>query len=271
MKKSILITLVAVLGLVFAFGGCSKTEENQATTASQDSEQVAASAPAADPNVWRGTVAETMDAGGYTYVLLDQEGTQRWVAGPVVKVAVGDKIIMGAGMEMRNFKSNALDRTFEAIYFVAAIEPDDGHSHAADETHGTTPAAKPQGGMPGMMGGGGSSGHTTTDVAGVEGVDKAAGGVTVAELYGQSADLANQSVTLRGRVVKFTPNIMGTNWIHVQDGTGSQGTHDLTVTTSATVQVGDMVVIKGAVTVNKDFGAGYRYAVIIENADVTVE
>ena len=122
--------------------------------------------------------------------------------------------------------------------------------------------------MPGMMGGGGSSGHTTTDVAGVEGVDKAAGGVTVAEIYGQSADLANQSVTLRGRVVKFTPNIMGTNWIHVQDGTGSEGTHDLTVTTSATVQVGDLVVIKGAVTVNKDFGAGYRYAVIVEDASM---
>ena len=108
-------------------------------------------------------------------------------------------------------------------------------------------------------------------MAGVEGVEKASGGVTVAEIYGQSAGLAGQNVTLRGRVVKFTPNIMGTNWIHVQDGTGSQGTHDLTVTTSATVQVGDMVVVKGAVTVDKDFGAGYRYAVIIENADVTVE
>ena len=271
MKKSILITLVAVLGLLVAFAGCSKTEENQAATTTQDSEQVAASAPAADPNVWRGTVAETMDSGGYTYALLDMDDTQKWVAGPVTTVAVGDKVIMSAGMEMRNFKSNSMDRTFDVIYFVAAIEPDDGHSHAADGSHDSTPAAKPQGGMPGMMGGGGSSGHTTTDVAGVEGVDKAAGGVTVAEIYGQSADLANQSVTLRGRVVKFTPNIMGTNWIHVQDGTGSEGTHDLTVTTSATVQVGDLVVIKGAVTVNKDFGAGYRYAVIIENADITVE
>ena len=108
-------------------------------------------------------------------------------------------------------------------------------------------------------------------MAGVEGVEKASGGVTVAELYGQSASLAGQPVVLRGRVVKFTPNIMGTNWLHIQDGTGSQGTHDLTVTTGAAVQVGDLVVVKGPVTVDKDFGAGYRYAVIVEDATVTVE
>ena len=90
-------------------------------------------------------------------------------------------------------------------------------------------------------------------------------------LYGQSASLAGQPVVLRGRVVKFTPNIMGTNWLHIQDGTGSQGTHDLTVTTSATVQVGDMVVVKGAVTANKDFGAGYAFPVLVEDATIAAE
>jgi len=76
---------------------------------------------------------------------------------------------------------------------------------------------------------------------------------------------------VRGQVVKFTPNIMGTNWVHIQDGTGSGATADLTVTTSAVVATGDLVVVEGSLTVNKDFGAGYKYDAIIEGAKVTKE
>ena len=76
---------------------------------------------------------------------------------------------------------------------------------------------------------------------------------------------------VRGKVVKFTPEIMGKNWIHLQDGTGAAGTNDLTVTTSAMAKKGDTVVISGALVIDKDFGYGYAYDVIIEDADVTVE
>ena len=72
-------------------------------------------------------------------------------------------------------------------------------------------------------------------------------------------------------MVKFNANILGTNWIHIQDGTGEKGMNDLTVTSSQRVKVGDTVVIRGRVTVEKDFGAGYKYDVIVENATVTVE
>lgn len=256
--------VILVLALAFPVAGCGDQVEQQATetaeTTSTPATTQSAAVPLDESGTWRGTVAETMDGGGYTYVLLDTGSEQRWVAGPTTTVAVGDKVAMQPGMLMRDFPSKSLDRTFAEIYFVGGIELGNGQ--------GTAPGADPHTGMD--MGGDASS-HTTLENAGVEGVEKLAGGVTIAEIYGGAGDLAGQNVKLRARVVKFTPNIMGTNWAHLQDGTGAEGTHDLTVTTAAVLQVGDLVVVEGALTIDKDFGAGYRYAVIIEGADVTKE
>ncbi len=96
---------------------------------------------------------------------------------------------------------------------------------------------------------------------------------TVADLYAKKDELAGKQVTLRGKVMKFSPMIMGKNWIHVQDGSGeaSAGNNDMTVTTSQSANVGDTVLVKGTLVANKDFGAGYSYDVIVEDAEVTVE
>jgi hypothetical protein len=64
---------------------------------------------------------------------------------------------------------------------------------------------------------------------------------------------------------------MGKNWIHLQDGTGDNGSNDLTVTTDSTVNVGDTVLVSGVLNTDKDFGYGYQYAVIVEDAKITVE
>lgn len=110
-----------------------------------------------------------------------------------------------------------------------------------------------------------------TDVN-LSGIAKAEGGQTVADVYAGKTDLEGETVTVRGKVVKVNAGIMGRNWLHVRDGSGGDGTNDLTVTTSEPVPaVGDLVVISGAVALNKDFGMGYRYPVIVENAAVTVE
>ncbi|MGW8313899.1 MAG: nucleotide-binding protein, partial [Desulfuromonadales bacterium] len=76
---------------------------------------------------------------------------------------------------------------------------------------------------------------------------------------------------VRGKVVKFSPQIMGKNWIHIQDGTGEAGSNDLTVTTNTTANVGDTVVISGTLTADKDFGYGYQYSVLVEDAEVATE
>jgi hypothetical protein len=112
----------------------------------------------------------------------------------------------------------------------------------------------------------GSSRTVVTD-AHAESVDKAEGGYTVEEILSRSSELDGQKVKVRGRVVKFTADIMGTNWMHIQDGTQS----DLTVTTDTLVAKGDLVLVEGILSVNKDFGAGYVYPAIIEKATVTKE
>ena len=107
----------------------------------------------------------------------------------------------------------------------------------------------------------------------VSDVKKAEGGRTIAEIYADKTELAGEEVTLRGKVVKFLPQIMGKNWLHVRDGTGDAdaGTNDLTVTTASAAQVGDTVLITGKVLLDKDFGFGYKYDVLIEEAQVVVE
>jgi len=105
----------------------------------------------------------------------------------------------------------------------------------------------------------------------LSGIDKAADGVTVAELFATKDQLAGQPVTLRGKVVKVNAGIMGTNWLHVRDGSGAEGANNITITTDQMAEVGDVVLVTGVLTVDKDFGMGYEYDAIIEQGEVTVE
>jgi hypothetical protein len=100
-------------------------------------------------------------------------------------------------------------------------------------------------------------------------IQKAKGGYTVAELYAKKAQLAGKKVSVRGKVVKVNPQIMGKNWIHLQDGTGKPGTNDITLTTNATATVGAVVLATCTLAKDKDFGSGYKYDVILENCTLS--
>ena len=119
-----------------------------------------------------------------------------------------------------------------------------------------------------------SSGGSTRAIVSFTGIkvekSTAQNGYTVGELFAKAVNLNNQKVTVKGRVVKISPNIMGKNWIHIQDGTGDQtkNTHDLVVTSSAIVEKGTIVSLEGVLAAGKDFGSGYRYDVLIEDAVV---
>jgi hypothetical protein len=93
--------------------------------------------------------------------------------------------------------------------------------------------------------------------------------VNIATLYKDKTALAGKQVQLKGKVVKVNNGIMNRNWLHVQDGSGDANSNDLTVTTAQTAKLGDQVVVKGVVVLNKDFGAGYNYALLLEDASVT--
>jgi len=264
-KKSVLplmlVAILMVLGLTACGENAGDTQSDMsATTTEQAVAQETAAAQPANPNAWQGKVMETMDAGGYTYVHIDTGSEQIWAAGPVTPVKVGQEMSIDKGMPMQNFHSKALERDFDMIYFVGSFP-------------GADQPANPHGGMGGMGGTGDATGggHSVVEKTEVSSVAKADGGYTVEEIFTQSAQLSGKPVKVRGQVVKFTANIMGTNWAHIQDGTGSGATGDLTVTTSDMVAVGDIVVVEGSLTVDKDFGAGYKYAAIVEGAKLTKE
>jgi hypothetical protein len=216
----------------------------------------AADPPAPAQQVATGTVVETLDASSYTYVRVKLDQGEIWAAASHFDVAVGDRVTVPLDMPMENFHSDTLKRDFPLIYFTSRIE----RAGAPSGPAALPPSHPPTGGaMP-----------TPSMVSGTEPVKPAAGGLTVAQVWADRTRLAGTKVTVRGRVVKYNSGILGRNWLHLQDGSGSsgEGTHDLTVTTAATSRVGLVVTATGTVVVDKDFGAGYSYKVLLEDATV---
>lgn len=213
---------------------------------------------AAGEETIRGQVLETMDAGAYTYVRLKTPDGEVWAAGPLVSVKVGDTATLGDGMPMQNFHSKGLDRDFEKILFVGSIRVDNARAAALAPPSDNTPHGA----------------ITSSPSSGIDlsNIPKAEGGITVGTVFTEKSSLAGKEVVIRAKVVKSNTGIMGKNWLHLRDGTaGPDGEDDLTVTTSGTARVGDTVVVRGKVATDKDFGLGYRYEVILEDATVSVE
>ncbi len=206
-----------------------------------------------------GTVIETMDAANYTYVHVDAGARSIWAAAPKFDVKVGDRVSVPTTSPMQNYRSDTLDRTFSLVYFAGKIRiaaPQSNPSIASNRSapHPSTPRA------------------ASLPEQSLAGIAKAEGGRTVGEVFDQGKGLAGSQVAIRGRVVKYSPRIMGTNWLHLQDGTrGKDGSNDLVVTTDDVASVGDLVVVRGVVSADKDFGYGYEYELIVEGAKVTVE
>jgi len=252
------LALIALAAALAAGNACTNekaTTNDTATTAQAQDAPAAAPQPAAG-TTFVGSVVETMDAGTYTYVRVAAGGREIWAASSHFAVAVGDEVVVPLDMPMENFHSDTLNRDFPVIYFAGAITRE-GEARPPVMPPGHPPIA-------------GAASHGGAPVAAVEPVP---GGLTVAEIWAGRVSLAGSTVSVRGRVVKFNPGIMGTNWLHLQDGSGSpaNGTHDLAVTTPANVKVGDVVTATGPVAVDQDFGAGYTYPVIIREAAVVAE
>lgn len=243
----------------------SAKPNEQATVA----KSAAPPAPQAIVDPMRGTVKETMDAGSYTYVLLDTSQGDVWAAARRFPAVVGAEVEIAGISTMRDFHSPSLNRTFKEIQFVSGAKVIGGDSQTAESDLSTTGQALPPGHPP--IGG---SAHASPS-AGAAGdatavmVEPLEGGVTVADLFDKRADLTGTVVKFRGRVVKANQGIMGRNWMHLQDGTGKSGSLDITVTSKeGYAPVGSVVTVEGTLALNRDFGAGYTYEVIIEEAKI---
>lgn len=219
-----------------------------------------------------GTVLETMNASKYTYLLVDTGDDQVWAAVPGCTVEVGDMVEVPQGIPMDRFYSETLDRTFDLIYFSQGIQVKRAgeESGALPQGHPAIPGELPQG-HPNISGTPSTS--TGSEIPDIDftGLEKAEGGTTIVGIFTNKDNLSGKEVVVRGKVVKFNRKILGKNWIHLRDGTGEEGTNDLTITSQAEVNVGDTVLVRGMVVLNQDFGFGYKYDVLIEDAEITKE
>ena len=228
----------------------------------------AATAPAAagaDSGTIRGAVAETMNSGGYTYARLTVDGKDTWIAGSEFPVKVGDQLTAAVDMPMENFRSRTLNRDFPVIYFVRDVALN-GQALSAGAAGGSMPA------LAGSHGGSESAAvEAPEEPRLIAAVAPVPGSVKIADVWAKRTALSGKPLVLRGQVVKVNLAIMGTNWYHLQDGSGvvKDGTHDLVVTSAAELKAGDVVTVNGTLTTDKDFGAGYSYEAIVENARIT--
>jgi len=185
-----------------------------------------------------GTVTVKVEAveqvAGYTYMLVKGKGPAYWVAAAAMEIEPGASITYQTGLIMEDFYSKELDRTFDKVMFLDAV-----------------------------MG----SSKTTISKADVE-LETVEGTVSIADLYEHPGSFKGKRITVKGEVTKFNPEIMERNWIHIQDGTEYDGKFDLTVTSKEPFQVGQVVTFEGVLSVDQDFGYGYTYEILLEEATV---
>ena len=267
-------SLALIAGLIACGNDISETNPStQAGRQSQKSVQIPS-----DPQLaaFSGKVMEKQDVSTYTYVRLDNgAGKQIWAAVPQTQVEIGEEVALKGGTVMTNFNSKTLNRTFESIIFASGLVR--GSENKTTRTPGgangkSAEAVQSATGPHGMTSQSSSgSSRAIVSFTGVK-VEKstAQNGYTVGELFAKAVNLNDQKVTVKGRVVKISPNIMGKNWIHIQDGTGdpTTNTHDLVVTSSAIVEKDTVISLEGILAAGKNFGSGYRYDVLIEDAVV---
>ena len=195
-------------------------------------------------------VKEVIQGANYTFLFVSENSLDYWMAVSKTDTEIEDVVYYENAFLMNNFKSKELDRVFEEILFVENISesPQISITVPVDSLH--------------------LNKKRENELKEKISIEPADGGITIGELYKNRSTYANKKVLIRGQVVKINKNIMDRNWVHLKDGTGNAGKSDLTFTTLVVLKVGDTVILEGTVTLNKEYGAGYVYPLIVENAVV---
>lgn len=195
-----------------------------------------------------GIVVDKVDAGSYSYLQLKENNNLYWVAVPAMNIKNGESIHFSQYMEMIDFKSETLNRSFESVLFV------NDASRSMNKMNMKNPHSDVQ-----------SLDKQTISVGTLK------DGKTIADIYKNKQSLNGKTVKVKGKVVKFNSAIMNRNWVHIQDGTDNNGDFDLLITSDETAKVGDIIVAEGKLAIDKDFGAGYFYLVLVEEAKIITE
>lgn len=205
-----------------------------------------------------GVVLTTIHSGGYIYLEVEEDGDKFWVAAPNADIKVGAQVNFADETWMQDFTSKTLNRTFDKILFVSNLTSSNSGVSSSPQQPSNENNAPGSYGIP-------KSKTAEPPISGS--IAKAEGGYTVEELFSRKEELKGKVVKVRGKVVKVSRFIMGKNWVHIKDGTGMKDTSDITFTSETeTAEVGSIVTAEGTLAVEKNFGGGYLYSVIVENA-----
>lgn len=234
MKLNLFISLAVIIVLSISCGTKNKVKENLA------------------PNVHKVTAEEVIQSSNYTYLRVSEDSKETWIAITRQEVEKGKSYYYEPSIEMTDFVSKELKRTFPIIVFVNKF------SDQPITAVKTNMDNMPKGNQPAIA------------KEGIK-VEPAEGGITIAELFANKDTYTGKTIKIRGEVVKFSAEIMGKNWAHIQDGTNSNGSFDITVTTGEVTKVGDVVTFEGTVALKKDFGYGYFYEVLVEDGKLLLQ
>jgi hypothetical protein len=183
----------------------------------------------------------------YTYLQVKGKGDAYWIAVTSTEIEVGESLTYQGGMWMEDFYSQELDRTFDRVLFLDGYEGMQSQAPAMGQMPGTT------------------QGSVKTDKLDIK-IDEEEGTVRIGDLYRDPSAYEGQTIRVKGQVAKFNAQIMERNWIHLQDGTEFEGKYDLTVTSQQGFNVGEIITLEGILALNRDFGYGYSYEILLEKA-----
>lgn len=233
--NKIILLLIAV---TMIFAGC-KTESETSSNKNLNFNDVSENGNHA------AKVEEKIDAANYTYLHVSENDKTYWIAITRMEIELGETVYFSQAMEMKNFKSESLNRTFESILFVQDASKFPNQQVGKDPHKNLT-------------------NHLDEEIS----IETTKGSKTVEQIFNEKESLNGKTIKVKGKVVKINQNIMNRNWIHIQDGTGNETNSDLVVTSQNVVAVGDIVTAEGIVASDKDFGAGYFFPVIVEDAKI---
>ncbi len=246
------LTVISIL-LALASLSCRQKEQEQKQQQAREQQRVQMQQGGAAVSIRKAVVQEVVQATSYTYLKVKEADSDFWIAITKREIEAGETISFAGGLEMKNFESKSLQRTFETIYFVDKIVGGKPSVSASQQSMSMSQGMKPE--------------LEKKEIS----IEPAEGGITIAELFTNRDSYADKTVLIKGQVTKVNRAIMDKNWVHLQDGTGDSGGFDLTITTDEEVKVGDVVTFEGKITLNKDFGAGYSYEVLMEQAKLQTQ
>lgn len=192
------------------------------------------------------TVEDVLQTKKYTYLKVAEENLQSyWIAISKADVNKGDKCIYTGGLKMKGFKSNELDRIFDEVILVSNIS----RQGAPNESLVNESLSEMQ---------------NAEKTVKQEKIIPVKGATNISDILANPSKYEGKLITVTGRCTKINHQIMNRNWIHLEDG--SKDHKEITITSQDVLDIGAVGIFEGKISLNKDFGAGYKYEVIMEEA-----